>query len=164
MSKYHIGHITNTHGIRGEVKIYNLSDFNRFFVGAVIYVEKNGIKKEFEIERVRPQQNLLIVKFKGYNNINDIEMYKGLPLYSDTDIDDELEEDDYHYHTLIDKPCYTDENHYIGKVISVIPVPQGHLLEVELSEGKKVMIPFIEVFVKEVNDDKIIIKPIEGLL
>jgi 16S rRNA processing protein RimM len=164
MSKYHIGHITNTHGIRGEVKIYNLSDFNRFFVGAIIYVELKGTKKEFEIERVRQQQKLFIVKFKGIDNINDIEMYKGLPIYSDEEIDDELDEDDYHYHTLIDKPCYKEDLTYIGKVMSIIPVPQGHLLEIETEEGKKVMVPFIEVFVKEVTDEKIIIKPIEGLL
>ena len=44
---YQIGKITNTHGIKGEVKIYNLSDFNRFFVGAKIYVMLQGKKVEF---------------------------------------------------------------------------------------------------------------------
>ena len=164
MSKFHIGHITNTHGIKGEVKIYNLSDFNRFFVGASIYVEKDGMKHTFIIERVRPQQNLYIVKFKGYDNINDVEKYKGLPVYSDEDIDDELEDDDYHYTSLIDKPCYTKDDLYLGVVISIIPVPQGHLLEIETPSGKIAMVPFVSEFVDEVKEDKIIISPIEGLL
>ena len=164
MSKYLIGHITNTHGIRGEVKIYNYSDFNRFFVGAIIYVEQKGIKKEFQIERVRDQNNLLIVKFKGYDNINDILMYKGLDVYSDHDVSDELEEDDYHYQSLIDKKCYTKEGHFLGTVISLVPVPQGHLLEILNVDQKKVLVPFIKAFVKDITDDRIIIDPIEGLL
>lgn len=163
MSTYHIGHITNTHGIRGEVKIYNLSDFNRFFVGAVVYVEQKGIKKTFEIERVRHQQHMLIVKFKGYDNINDVLIYKGLDLYTDEEPQD-FDEDDYHYQHLIDKPCYTKEGEHVGHVLSVIPVPQGHLLEIMTVKHKKVLVPFIHQFVNHIDDDRIIITPIEGLL
>ncbi|MDI6452923.1 ribosome maturation factor RimM [Peloplasma aerotolerans] len=161
---YQIGKITNTHGIKGEVKIYNLSDFNRFSIGAEVYIVLKEEKKVFTIERVRPQGKLLIVKFKGYDNINDILMYKGLELYSDEDVTDELEDDDYHYHDLIDKDVYTDQNVYVGKVVSMIPVPQGHLLEIEKKDGTKAMVPFIKVFVSEVLEDKIIITPIEGLI
>jgi 16S rRNA processing protein RimM len=164
MSKYHIGHITNTHGIRGEVKIYNLSDFNRFFVGAEVYVVKGGMKTSFIIERTRQQQHMLIVKFKGIDNINDVLIYKGLDLFSDQDVSDQLEDDDYHYQSLIHKPCFNEEGILLGEVISVIPVPQGHLLEVLTIDQKKVMIPFIGIFIKEVKDDKIIITPIEGLI
>jgi 16S rRNA processing protein RimM len=161
---YQIGKITNTHGIKGEVKIYNLSDFNRFFIGAEVYVLEKAIKKTFVIERVRPQGNLLIVKFKGYDNINDILMYKGCDLYSDASVEDELEADDYHYDALMDKDVYTEEMMFVGKVISLMEVPQGHLLEILKSDGKKVLIPFLNVFVKSVEADKIIITPIEGML
>ncbi|MDY0075150.1 MAG: ribosome maturation factor RimM [Acholeplasmataceae bacterium] len=164
MNTYLVGHITNTHGIRGEVKIYNYSDFNRFFVGAALYVEFLGVKQELIIEKVRQQNHLFIVKFKGFDNINDILKFKGLDLYTNQDPTDELREDDYHYHDLIGKACYTSEGSYIGLVQSVVDVPQGHLLEVMKSDQKKVLIPFIKAFVKDVLDDKIIITPIEGLL
>jgi len=163
MSTYQIGHITNTHGIRGEVKIYNMSDFNRFFVGAKVYVDQKGVKKFFEIEKVRHQQHMLIVKFKGFDNINDILVYKGQNLYSDDD-PDELEDNDYHYQDLIDKPCYSQEGQHLGHVIAIVPVPQGHLLEMMTLENKKVLIPFIHRFIHSVQDDRIIITPIEGLL
>jgi len=161
---YQIGKITNTHGIKGEVKIYNLSDFNRFFVNAEVYVLIQGKKKFFTIERVRSQANLLIVKFKGYDDINDILAYKGLEVYSDASVIKELEDDDYHYQSLLDKDVYTDQDVYVGKVINMIPVPQGHLLEIEKENGKKIMIPFIKIFVSEVLEEKIIITPIEGLI
>jgi hypothetical protein len=56
---YLIGNITNSHGIRGEVKIYNYSDFNRFFIGAIVFVMIKGVKKTFEIERVRGIKNMV---------------------------------------------------------------------------------------------------------
>ncbi len=159
---YQIGKITNTHGIKGEVKIYNLSDFNRFFVGNHIYVIIKGQKKTFEIERVRPQGTLFIVKFKGYENINEILPYKGEFVY--TDEKPELEKDDYHYDDLLEKEVYNEEHVLLGKVISLIPVPQGHLLEIEKPNGKKSLVPFVDEFIKDIQDDKIIIRPIEGLL
>ncbi|MDO9630046.1 MAG: ribosome maturation factor RimM [Acholeplasmataceae bacterium] len=161
---YQIGKITNTHGIKGEVKIYNLSDFNRFFVNAEVYVLIQGKKKQFIIERARSQGNLFIVKFKGYDNINDILVYKGLEVYSDAEVTKQLEKDDYHYQSLLEKDVYTDLGVFVGKVTHMIPVPQGHLLEIEKENGKKVMIPFIKIFVSEVLEDRIIITPIEGLL
>ena len=161
---YLIGNIANTHGIKGEVKIYNLSDFNRFLVSAKIYVLIQGQKKFFTIERVRPQGNLFVVKFKGIENINDVLAYKGMDVFSDEDVTKQLEKDDYHYTALLDKDVYTVEGVLVGKVISLIPVPQGHLLEIEETNGKKALVPFVEAFVKEVLSDRIIMLPIEGLL
>ncbi|MDD3068019.1 MAG: ribosome maturation factor RimM [Acholeplasmataceae bacterium] len=161
---YKIGKITNTHGIKGEVKIFNMSDFNRFSVGKEIYVLQKGEKIYFTIERIRTQKNILIIKFKGYDDINLIEAYKGLELYSDDLVTDELEEDDYHYSDLIDLDVFDLNHQKLGTVKSIIPVPQGHLLEILTIEGKKALVPFNQAFIEDVLKDSIIIKPIEGLL
>ncbi|MBU1093305.1 MAG: ribosome maturation factor RimM [Firmicutes bacterium] len=161
---YQIGKITNSHGIKGEVKIYNLSDFKRFVVGGPIFVMMKEKRVDFTIERVRPQGNILIVKFKSYDNINDILVYKGLDVYADEIVEEELEEDDFHYQSLLNKDVYTNTNDFVGTVCSLIPVPQGHLLEIEKQNGKKVLVPFVKAFIEDVLDDKIIINPIEGLL
>lgn len=161
---YKIGKITNTHGIKGEVKIFNMSDFNRFSVGKEIYVLQKGEKIYFTIERIRTQKNILIIKFKGYDDINLIEAYKRLELYSDDLVTDELEEDDYHYSDLIDLDVFDLNHQKLGTVKSIIPVPQGHLLEILTIEGKKALVPFNQAFIEDVLKDSIIIKPIEGLL
>jgi 16S rRNA processing protein RimM len=75
-----------------------------------------------------------------------------------------LEEDDYHYQDLIGKKVYKDDGVLIGKVTSMIEVPQGHLMEVEKTDQKKVLIPFVQAFIGDINQDRIIIHPIEGLL
>lgn len=160
---YQIGKITNTHGIKGEVKIYNLSDFNRFFVGASLYVILKGEKHTLTIERVRAHKNVLITKFKEYNDINDILKFKGLDVFTDEE-PDELESDDYHYHDLIGKDVYLKDGTKVGRVLSLMEVPQGHLLEVLNMEDKKALIPFRSEFVSDVLDDRIIITPIEGMI
>jgi 16S rRNA processing protein RimM len=141
-----------------------MSDFNRFSVGKEIYVLQKGEKIYFTIERIRTQKNILIIKFKGYDDINLIEAYKGLELYSDDLVTDELEEDDYHYSDLIDLDVFDLNHQKLGTVKSIIPVPQGHLLEILTIEGKKALVPFNQAFIENVLKDSIIIKPIEGLL
>ncbi len=161
---YRIGKITSSHGIKGEVKIYNLSDFDRFLVGYKVFVMIGEDKHEFTIERVRDNKNMLIVKFLEFNNINEILKYKGLYVYSDQDVSDQLENNDYHYDDVIGKKVVTDQMIEVGVATSLIEVPQGHLLEIEKPNGKKALVPFIEEFIGEIDDDKIIIKPIEGLI
>lgn len=159
-----IGKIVNTFGIKGEVKILNLSDFNRFSKNKEIYLVFNNEKITFKIKDVRQNKNALIVKFYGYENINDIIKYKGFDLFSDEDLLQELEEDEYHYNDLISKAVFDEKGNLLGKTTSVVVVPQGHLLEILTNDNKKVLVPFRNEFVKEVLEDKIILDPIEGLI
>ncbi len=161
---YKIGKITNTHGIKGEVKVYNLSDFDRFLVGKKVYVLVGGQKHFFTIERVRESKNLLIIAFEGYADINLIEPFKSMDLYTDEDINDALEADEYHYEMLIDKDLYDTHGLKLGVVKNIVFVPQGHLLEVQKEDGKMGYVPFVNAFVKEILADRIIIETIEGLL
>jgi 16S rRNA processing protein RimM len=161
---YKVGKITSTHGIKGEVKIYNLSDFDRFLVGNKVFVMINDQKHELTIEKVRENKNMLIVKFSEFNDINDILPYKGLYVYSDQDVSDQLETNDYHYEDVIGKKVVTDQLEQVGIASALIEVPQGHLLEIEKPDGKKALVPFIKEFIGDIDDEKIMIKPIEGLL
>lgn len=161
---YQIGKITNTHGIKGEVKIYNLSDFDRFLVGKKVYVMIKDQKHTLTIERVRESKTLLIVKFVEFDDINDILLYKGHYVCSDEEVSDQLESDDYHFEDVIGKKVVTDKLEEVGIATALIEVPQGHILEVKKLDGKKALIPFIKEFVGDIDDEQIIIKPIEGLL
>lgn len=159
---YEIGKIITTHGIKGEVKVYSYTDFNRFKKGESCFVVRNNEKTYFEITGARQQKNVFIVKFKGYDNINDVLEFKDLMLYSDNDKRESLEKDDYRYDMLIGKKVFV-ENKEIGEVISIIDVPQGHLLEISIA-GVKKLVPFRKEFVSQITDEMITIIPIEGLL
>ncbi len=161
---YLIGHITTTHGIHGELKVNSLSDFERFKPGKTVYIEQDNDFIPFIIESVRPHQQRLLVKFLNMDNINDVLVYKGMNLFSKEKPDETLEADEYLYEDLIGKKVLRENDEVVGVVTSMIEVPQGHLLEVKKTDNKRVMIPFVSAFIVDIDDERIIIKPIEGLL
>ena len=76
---FQVGAITQTHGIKGEVKVFPMTDdVSRFKNMKEILLDagREGYIS-LEVESARPQKNLVILKFKGIDNINDIEKYKG---------------------------------------------------------------------------------------
>ncbi len=74
---YQVGVITQTHGIRGEVKVFPMTDdISRFKNMKNILLDTGRDYMSLEVESARPQKNLVILKFKGIDNINDIEKYK----------------------------------------------------------------------------------------
>ena len=79
MEKYfRVGVIANTHGIRGEVKVYpTTDDINRFKKLKKCILDTGKEYIDLNVESVKFFKNMVILKFKEYNNINDIECYKG---------------------------------------------------------------------------------------
>ena len=76
-----VGVITSTHGVRGEVKVFpTTDDAGRFKQLKEVLIDTGKEHKPMEVEHVKFFKNMVIVKFKGYDNINDIEIYKGRDL------------------------------------------------------------------------------------
>ena len=68
-----VGVITQTHGIRGEVKVFpTTDDANRFRKLKETILDTGKEKITLEIEGVKFFKQYVILKFKGYDNINDI--------------------------------------------------------------------------------------------
>lgn len=158
---YEIGVITTTHGIKGEVKVKNLSDFDRFKKDESVYIIFNNKELELKIENIKHQAKNLIVKFYEYNNINEVLDYKGLKLYSKERF--ELLEDEFYFEDLFDLEVYDDSNNFIGVVTDIMDLPHGEVLVVT-NKGKRTLIPFEDKFIESVDETKIIVTPIEGLL
>ena len=65
---YVLGKTTTSHGIKGELKIKNLSDYDRFYSGEEVFIDDERLI----IKSVRSHKNFLLVSFYGYESINDI--------------------------------------------------------------------------------------------
>ena len=154
---YKIGKIINTHGIRGEVKIKSESDFERFKKGEIVQISD----KPFTIKSVRMQNDVYLVSFENYPDLTSVEKLKGLYVYSDQEILIE-DEDEFHYSDLIGKKVFTTSNKFVGIITDILEVPQGHILEIK-NENKKNLVPFVDAFIDEIDED-VIIREIEGLL
>lgn len=167
MKYLEVGKIITTHGIKGEVKVSLSTSFpyERFKKGNVLYINDNNKYIPITIDTFRIHKGLGLVSLNGITNINDCLGYVGKTIYVDKETLDELEEDNFYFDDLIGLIAYTDNLEKIGEVTDILDVPQGTILII--NNGKKeVLVPFVDEFIKEVllDENKIIITPIEGLL
>lgn len=157
------GKIMATHGIKGALKVANYSDFNRFEVGNFLFIKEDNLYRRFKIKNVSDYKTGYLVTFENYEDINLVEKFIGENLYVLASEND-LAEDEFYYSDLIGKEIYNQNDELRAICKDVVEYPQSHMLVCETSDGKIKYIPFINEFVKDVLDNKIIINEIEGLL
>ncbi len=161
-----VGWITNTHGIKGELKIHPLTDdINRFDDLKKVYLGNNKVAAE--IERVKYIKGWVILKFKEFNNINEVLQYKGDYIYIDERDRVELPEDHFFIFDIIDCSVYTTKGEKVGLVVDVLQYASNDVYVVkDHNNEKEYLIPAVKEFVVEVDveDKKIIIDPIEGMI
>lgn len=162
IDKIQVGKIINTHGLKGELKVLPLTDDpKRFEDIEKIYINN----KEYRIKRVWFKKNFPIITIENYYNINDVLKFKNEYIYISSDDAVELEEDTYFIFQIKGLNVFTVEGKEIGVVKDVL-TPGANDVYVVKGAEKDYMIPAVKEFIKEINIDekKIIIEPIEGLL
>ena len=157
-----IGQIVNTHGIRGELKVKISTDFieERFKKGNHLIIDSHGQYIDMTVKSYRIHKGHILVLFEGYENINLVEKYKGCTLLAKKDLD-LLEEGEYYIGDLIGCEVY-DKGELIGKVSDVHLYDHHDVLVVK--GKKKIMIPYVEAFVKDedIDNKRIDVELIEG--
>lgn len=162
-----VGVIANTHGIRGEVKVFPTTDEKERFKDlkkVILDMEKE--QKVLEIQSVRFFKNLVILKFKGIDNINDIEMYKGKDLLVTREDAVPLEEGEYFIADLLDLDVYSDEDEKIGVLYDVMQTGANDVYVVKTEEGKEILLPAIDECILDIDleESRMTVHIMEGLL
>lgn len=166
MELYQIGAITATHGVKGEVKVFPMTDDIKRFKGAKGVILKAPHEElKLDIISARPQKNLVIIKFAGIDNINDIEKYKGCGLFVTEEDRVKLSKDEYFASDLMGMEVFTDEGELLGEIEDVLFTGANDVYVVN-TKDKEVLIPAIKDVVKEVDveDSKMTIHLLDGLL
>ncbi len=161
-----IGQIVNSYGIKGFFKVVPFTDdITRFDDLKNIYIEKNKKLEKKEIEEVKYHKNLVLVKIKGIDDINDTEQYKNCYLKIDRKDAVELPEDTYFITDLIDIDVYTEEGEALGKIVDIFPTGSNDVYVVKDELGKQILLPAIGEVIKNVNilEKKMTVKLIAGL-
>lgn len=163
-----IGVLTNTHGLRGEVKIKSLSDFTdiRFAKGTILLLLHNDEFIPLTIQNIRETKGMLIVKFLEYDNINQVECLKGDYIVIDESNLHELEEDEAYFFELMDCQVKDMQGNDLGVVVEVIETGANAVLRVRNQTGNEILIPYVKAFVKKFNKEQkeIQVEIMEGLV
>ena len=149
MNLIKVGRISTTHGIKGEVKIMGDNPCFRKDFPHALYISTEP-KIAVHIKQVKNQNGKLIVQFKEFNDINQVEKFKGFDIFADRDTLDALDENEYYIQDLIGLEVYNQDDVFRGIVKNVREYPQGFYLDLDY-EGKTVLIPFIDEFIAEKN-------------
>ena len=167
MQYLEIGQIVNTFGIKGQVKVVPFTDnVKRFEELKKVYIVNKKQRLEVEIENVKYHKNMVLLKFKGLEKIEDVEIYKNYYLEIDRKDGKPLEEGEYYIVDLIGLDVYSDEGTHLGKVDDIYNTGSNDIYVVKDELGKQILLPYIDEVVKEINleSHKIIVHLIEGLV
>jgi len=163
--------ITGTHGLRGRLKVFIITDIHdRFKKGRNVFIkEKDGYTQYKIDEFIEYKGRTGLLKLQGIDTIEEAEAHKTEEIHIEKKVADstrkELEEETYYYYEIIGCSVFMDGAPF-GRVDEIIQGGAGDILVVSDAEGKKHMIPFVESMVdtKGLKKQRIDIYPVEGLL
>lgn len=161
-----VGIISSTHGIRGEVKVFPTTDDAVRFKNLKKVILNTGKEQiPLEIENVKFFKQFVILKFKGIDNINDIEKYKGKSLFVDRENAVKLEKDEYYIADLIGMQVFTEEGR-LGVLKDVLETGANEVYVVDSDKYGEVLIPAIQQCILDVNVEEQTMKVylLEGLI
>ncbi|TCQ05838.1 16S rRNA processing protein RimM [Serpentinicella alkaliphila] len=165
MKMLRVGKIINTHGLKGELKVLSLSDYAERFE-ELEWVLIEGYKEKFYIESVKYQKSNVLITFKGYKDINQVEKFKNKYLLIDETQRRELPEGTYYIADIIGLDVYTMNNEYLGKVVDILQAGSNEVYVIQYGKSTPIMIPAVDEFIPHISieEGKIIVNPIEGMI
>ena len=136
-----VGVISSTHGIRGEVKVFPTTDDpGRFKKLKHVILDTGKEQKNLEITGVKFFKQFVILKFKGIDNINDIEKYKGKSLYVTRENAVRLKKDEYFIADLVDMQVFLEDGTPFGVLTDVMKTGANDVYCIQTQEHGEVTI------------------------
>ena len=160
---FQVGAITSTHGVRGEVKVFpTTDDAKRYSKLKEVYLED----KLVHIEGVKYFKNLVIVKFKEYDSLNEVESIKGKNLYVTRENAVKLKKDEYFVADLIGLRVIDEEKNIGGELVDVMSTGANDVYIISLDDKRELLLPAIKECILNVDIEEGVIKVniLEGLL
>jgi 16S rRNA processing protein RimM len=162
-----IGKVVSTQGNKGEVNVLPLTDsINRFKKLDTVFLGNNHGKTIIDIEKIRIQKDMVILKVKDIENIEEAKTIVGSFLEVERKNAVKLPKDTYFIFEIIGLEVYTENNVLLGKVENVISTGSNDIYIVKDKNEKELFIPAIREVIKDINLEKkrITINIIDGLI
>ena len=156
-TRFRIGIFSSTHGIRGEIKVFPTTDDPARFthLKEVILETKTG-ELVLEAEKARFSKGMVILKFRGIDNINDIERYKGASLFVTRENAAPLEEGSFYIADLVGLRVVTDDGRFLGTLQQVMQTGANDVFVVrdtQTKDAKEYLLPNIRDCVRKIDPE-----------
>ena len=153
--RFQVGVITSTHGVRGEVKVFpTTDDAARFKRLKQVILDTGKEQLDLDVQSVKFFKNLVILKFKQFDNINDVEKYKNADLLVTREHAVKLEPGEYFIVDLIGLQGISDEGEDLGELSDVIKTGANDVYVFSKQGEADLLVPKIPDCVKEIDLEK----------
>jgi 16S rRNA processing protein RimM len=153
--------------VKGEVKVYpTTDDVKRFKKLKDIILDTGKEHIALELESVKFFKQMVILKFKGIDNINDIEKYKGKSLLVDRKNAVKLQKDEYFIADMVGLEVFTEDGELFGTMKDVLETGANDVYIIDSPQHGEVLIPAIKQCILDVDieNNKMTIHLMEGLV
>ena len=161
--KLEVGQIVNVFGIKGFVKLYPYVDnINRFDELKNLLIKNN----KFEIEQIKYQKNMVLIKFKGIETVEQAEKLRNSIVEIDRSDAIPLEEGQYFITDLIGLNVYLENGEKLGVLEDIYNTGSSDIYVVKNELGKQFLLPYIDDVIKNIDldNEKITVHLIKGLI
>lgn len=152
---FQVGVISATHGLKGEVKVFPTTDDpQRFKKLKEVMLDTGKELIKLEVEQVKFFKQFVILKFRGYDDINDVEKWKKKPLKVYRDQAVALKKNEYYIADLIDMEVDLEDGTHFGTLKDVMQTGANDVYVIETTDGKEVLLPAIKQCILSVDIEK----------
>lgn len=164
---FQVGIITSTHGVRGEVKVFpTTDDVKRYKRLKEVILDTGKEKINLEVEGVKFFKQMVILKFKGIDTLNDVEKYRQKSLYVTRANAVRLSKDEYFVADLIGLQVVNEENKDLGTIVDVMATGANDVYVINLPDGRELLLPAIKqcILNVDISNNRMQVHVLEGLL
>lgn len=164
---FQVGIITSTHGVKGEVKVYpTTDDVKRFKKLKEVLLDTGKEKLTLEVEGCKFFKQMVILKFKGIDTLNDVEKYRQKSLYVTRKNAVRLNRDEYFIADLIGLTVYDEEKKELGTLEDVMLTGANDVYVIKLLDGRELLLPAIKqcILQVDISEGSMQVHVLEGLL
>lgn len=149
---FQIGVISSTHGIGGEVKVFpTTDDVKRFKKLKTVILDTGKEKMNLEICQVKFFKQMVILKFKEFNSINEVERFRGKGLYVTRENAVKLEKDEYFIADMIGMHVTSTDGEALGTLTDVLQTGANDVYVIEKPGSPQLLVPAIKECIRRID-------------
>ena len=162
METIEFGKIVNTHGLKGEVKVYSYTDNEK----KILKLKKVYIRgKEYKVESMKLQKQMFLMKLQGIDNIDQTKFLMNEMCFREVEKNESNDDEGYFIKDLVGMEVVDESGNTIGTLKEVFRTGANDVYEVVDKDNKSIYLPAIKKVIKsiDISSRKMTVELMEGL-